>query len=151
MQIFKQKVASAHLMTHRRTKRGDVVAVVGSSPTLGAWDPARGVVATEFPPRSGNWSVTVFYDAGTLQEWNWVIICEETREVSHGVCVCVCVCVSVRVFACVCDFRYNGTNWSREKFLLRNEILKTVSFQSTATKTKNNINSNNKACTYFRC
>ena len=81
VQIFKQNVASAHLITRRRTKRGDVVAVVGSSPSLGAWDPARGVLATEFPPRSGQWSVTVYYDASSLQEWNWVIISEETREV----------------------------------------------------------------------
>ena len=74
-------MASASLLTERRVKKGDVVAVVGSSPALGVWDPSGGVVATEFPLRSGHWSVTVFYDSGALHEWNWVIIDKVTKEV----------------------------------------------------------------------
>ncbi|KAK7481508.1 hypothetical protein BaRGS_00027270 [Batillaria attramentaria] len=74
-------MASAEITTEKRTKRGDVLAVLGSSIPLGAWDPHRAVIAHEFPRRSGCWSATIFYDGGTLQEWNWIIIEEKTKEV----------------------------------------------------------------------
>ncbi|KAL8565343.1 hypothetical protein ACOMHN_029038 [Nucella lapillus] len=81
VEIFRQNMGSAYLITERRTKKGDVVAVVGSSPSLGAWDPSKAVMASEFPPRSGHWAVTVYYDSGAMLEWNWIIIDKETKQV----------------------------------------------------------------------
>ena len=74
-------MSSVTLTTDRRTKKGDVVAVIGSQPPVGSWDPAKAVVANEYPPRSGLWSVNVFYDSESILEWNWVIIDKVTKEV----------------------------------------------------------------------
>ena len=74
-------MGSAELTTMRRTKRGDVVAAAGSTPPFGCWDPSKAPLADEFPPKSGRWSVKVFYDAESMQEWNWIIIGTKTKEV----------------------------------------------------------------------
>ncbi|XP_070200026.1 uncharacterized protein [Littorina saxatilis] len=81
VEIFKQNMASVNLNIEKRTKKADVMAVVGSSIPLGSWDTSKAVVASEFPLRSGHWSVTVYYDAGSMQEWNWVIISKDKKEV----------------------------------------------------------------------
>ncbi|XP_025087164.1 uncharacterized protein LOC112559898 isoform X2 [Pomacea canaliculata] len=81
VEVFRQNMGSAVLTTERKTKRNDVVAVIGSCPSLGCWDPKHAVIANEFPRRSGNWTATVFFDSGRLQEWNWIIMDKNTKEI----------------------------------------------------------------------
>lgn len=55
------------------TQFGEVVLLVGNTPTLGEWDPTKAVVLGTNPEAYPTWSATVTLPAGTALEFKYVI------------------------------------------------------------------------------
>ncbi|XP_048240323.1 uncharacterized protein LOC125373349 [Haliotis rufescens] len=60
----------------------DALALLGSTPSLGEWNPFCGVVAVEYPLGSGWWVARAVVEKGTRHQWKWAVI-DENRVVKR--------------------------------------------------------------------
>ena len=60
---------------------GRRVALIGSLPQLGAWQPKHSVLAEQQPQNSGHWKVRVVLPENTPFLWKWILISSDRGNV----------------------------------------------------------------------
>ncbi|XP_046544389.1 uncharacterized protein LOC124254599 [Haliotis rubra] len=80
---FQQSECLLFAATNYKTDTpSDALVMIGSTPSLGEWNPFCGVVAVEYPLGAGYWVARAVVEKGKRHQWKWAVI-DENRTVKR--------------------------------------------------------------------
>lgn len=83
-QAFRSDTCDVTLSVDYHCHAGQRLVISGAAPSLGSWDPQKGVIAREeFPPGSGRWTANLILEKVHRYEWKWVVTDARSGRVSQ--------------------------------------------------------------------